>query len=156
MNTFRRLLLLTAFATAAFGQTGIARSPLTIAISTQTPTIKLGDPLLIDIQVTNVSDSEVDTSDAISHMTGQNSNFLFDVRDAKGKQALKRAYEHEELATWKVVPLLLKPQESSTDPIDVSRLYNLVSSTYSIQVTRRLPSGGYVTSKSIIVEVTEP
>ena len=103
-----------------------------------------------------MSASAFDSSDAISRMTGQNSNFSFDIRGAKGAEAIRKAYPHEELASWKIVPVYLKVQESTSDPIDVSRLYDLPPDTYSIQVTRRLPGGGYVSSKPISVEVTAP
>ena len=80
MGMFRIFLLLT-LASGAFGHIGLAQPPIAVDISTETPAIKLGEPLYIDIRLTNVSDSE---------------------------------HEHEELATWNIVPLVLKPRQSST------------------------------------------
>ena len=139
MNSFRRLLLVAATAGCALGQGAKPIRPVTVTISTETPTIKAGSVLEIKAELTNVSDLEVDCSEGISNMSGQSNNWLLDVRDVKGGKVPRKSYEHEELASVKILFHSLKPKESLTASIIVSRQYDLSPGKYSIQVTRAIP-----------------
>jgi hypothetical protein len=142
-----------------FSQEAPANRTLKVTIADETPSIQTGAPLQVNVTLTNISDNEVNVSDAVSNMTGQRNNYLLEVTDGKGNKATKRTFNHEELASWKTVLRSLKPQESLTDQIDLSRQYLLNPGTYSIRVVRVVPKesgGGYAVSNPLTVEVTAP
>jgi hypothetical protein len=146
-------------AATLLSQEASANRTLKVTIADETPSIQAGAPLQVNVTLTNISDNEVNVSDAVSDMTGQRNNYLLEVQDEKGNKAPKRTFKHEELASSKPILRSLKPQESVTDQIDLSRQYVLSPGAYSIRVVRAVPKesgGGYAVSNPLTVEVTAP
>lgn len=141
------------------GQEAPANKTLRVTISSQTPVIQDGAPLQVDVIVTNISAEEVDMGESVSEQSGQSNNCPILVFDEKGNAASKRHYEHEELASWKILFRSMKPQESLTDHIVLSRQYLLTPGKYSIRVLRWDPESTtsnplYAVSNLLTVEVT--
>jgi hypothetical protein len=149
-------------AAVAFGQDAAANKTLKVTISTERPPtwppiVVSSGTVVVYVTLTNISDNEVNVSDAISGMTGQNNNYLLEVLDDKGNKVQKVKYEHEELASWSVHLRSLEPQQSITDQLLLGRQYVFGPGKYSIRVVRAVPteSGiGYVISNRLTVEVT--
>ena len=74
-------------AVTLLGQEAPANRTLKVTIASETPTIQAGAPLQVNVTVTNISDNDVNVSDAVSSMTGQHNNYLLEVLD---EWAIKR------------------------------------------------------------------
>ena len=127
--------------------------PITIAISTPTPSVSAGSDVWVDVKLTNHSHENLDESGSISDRTGRDPYLVFEVRDQHGELAAKRVYEHPELASGSPVNRYLKPGETLMEQLNISRLYDITKSgSYVVQVSRESSGGlhcGVVKSNKI-------
>ncbi len=148
------LLLVVGSAMFAIAGTHAPKQPLTIDISTEKPTVRVGGSVWIKVHVTNTSKRELDFSATVSNMTGADPNYQFTVRDETGNAVAARTYEHPELATGSPVSRSLKPGESFADDQDVGRIIDMRRpGQYAIQVA--WTKNAAVRSNTITVTVTE-
>jgi hypothetical protein len=136
-----------------------ANQPFTLVISSEAKSFKTGSAVEIKLSMTNNSDRDIDTSAAISDLTGVDPNFLFEVRDAAGNLVSKRVYEHPELATGRaILNRVIKPGKSLEETSDLSRLYDMRRpGEYDVQASRRASESkedGIVKSNRIRITVT--
>lgn len=104
------------FGLMMLGVTGIACSqtsqqPFTITISAEKPEVKSGDPVYIDVVMTNISDHDVDCT--IYSINALDRNYRYDVIGEQGTMPkIRRKYPEigETSNTW---PCILKPGETS-------------------------------------------
>lgn len=131
------------------------KQPFTITITTDTPVIKAGAPLLIKSQLTNTSGQDLNVSGGIDRDTGLKSNHIFDVRDKAGNSVTKKSHKQVGPLTGSVVFGTLKQGESSVHVEDVSRAYDLSRpGQYVIQISRPIPSDPQQVVKSNKITVT--
>lgn len=92
----------------AFSQT--AQKPFTITISAEKNQVKAGDPVDINVVMTNTSDHEVDCTAASS--SGLDRNYQYDVVDEAGQPVpkIEKKY-HGGSSFW---PCIIKPGETDT------------------------------------------
>ena len=135
-----------------------SEQPLSIKINAESSTVRVGSSVLIDLSVTNLSRTDLNTGTSISELTGMDPNYLYDVRDRAGHEVAKRVYPHPELAVGHAILGTLKPGESVTLKQEISRLFDLNHpGTYSIQVSRRFPENHkdtLVRSNKIVLTIT--
>lgn len=130
-----------------------AHPSFSIVITTDTPVVKAGSDVLIKVQMTNISHHEVDCTIAAS--SGLDRKYQYDVRDSRGKPAVKVVRSHPELESGSIWPCTLKPGQS-TAPNDnnISRLYDFTRpGKYVIQVSRHDPKEGLAKSSKITLTV---
>ena len=138
MRTLLIVLLVTSLVAPVSGQGTAPRQPFTIVIKAERPSVKAGTGVWVNVNLTNTSNQDIDTSANISSLTGIDPNFVFDVRDAAGNLVPKVVYEHPELADGKLImDRLVKPKESLIEQEEVSRLHDMSRpGQYLIQVSR--------------------
>ena len=136
----------------------VARQPLSIKISAKPSTVRAGSSVMIDLYVTNLSRTDLDTGASISELTGIDPNYVYGVRDSAGHGVAKRLYRHPELALGHAILGTLKPGESVTLHQEISRLFDLTHpGKYSVQVSRRFPWNHkdiLVRSNKIVLTIT--
>lgn len=127
-------LLMLGFTGIACSQT--SQGPFTITISTDKPQVKSGDPVYIDVVMTNTSDHDVDcTGDPRNAL---DRNYRYEVIDQQGPMPkIRRKYPQlgEDGKPW---PCIIKPGESSPRSGGMlSILYDFHRpGKYTIQVSR--------------------
>jgi hypothetical protein len=156
---FVDFLLLVATSTAwASASAQPVQKPFSISISAETPVIKAGSDVWINVHLTNTSNHDLDDSGSIDNMIGLDPNLLFAVRDTRGKLVPKRVYKHPELAGGSPVNRTVRAGESISKEQRVSRLYDMSRpGQYVIQVSRRVsdkPKDGMMKSNTITVTLT--
>jgi hypothetical protein len=156
---FVDFLLLVATSTAwAFASAQVVQKPFSINISGETPVVRAGSDVYINVHLTNTSNHDLDDSGSIDDMIGLDPNLLFAVRDTRGRLVPKRVYKHPELASGSPVNRTVRPGESISEEQRVSGLYDMSRpGQYVIQVSRRVsdnPKDGVLKSNTITVTVT--
>jgi hypothetical protein len=156
---FVDFLLLVATLTAWTSASDQAvQKPFSISISAETPVVKAGSDVYINVHLTNTTNHNLDDSGSIDNRIGLDPNLLFAVRDTGGKLVPKRVYKHPELTTGTPVNRTVRPGESISLEQCVSRLYDMSRpGEYVIQVSRRLsdnPKDGLLKSNTTTVTVT--
>ncbi|MGA9056701.1 MAG: hypothetical protein WB763_09360 [Terriglobia bacterium] len=138
MRILTAMVIVVALAVLAPCQDRQARKPFTIAISAGSSATKAGSSVDINIRLTNNSSEPLDCSGSFYDLTGQDSNFIYEVRDEHGRMVSKRAYPHPELAAGKaILGRTIRPGESITESQDVGRIYDMTKpGKYVIQVSR--------------------
>lgn len=133
-----------------------AKQPFEITISSTTPTVAMGSPPEITVTLKNNSGRALDTSTAWSSATRVDPNWRFDVRDAEGRAVPRRVYSRFALGFGSVVFSAVKPEQSVTDHVDLSRLYVFNKpGKFRIQVSREIPrENGGGTAKSNVITIT--
>jgi len=132
----RILLGIMMLGAAGIAYTQTAQQPFTITVSTNKPEVKSGDPVYIDVIMTNTSDHDVDCT--IYSINALDRNYRYDVIDEQGPlPKIRRKYPEigETGSSW---PCILKPSESSRPTGGlISILYDFHRpGKYSIQVSR--------------------
>jgi hypothetical protein len=135
-----------------------AKSPIAIAITVETPTVKAGTGVSIRASLTNNSDRPLDASGCYCGPSGLDSAFTWEVRDSSGHLASKRVYPHPEVATGSpILDRIIAPGGDISGDQDVSRLYDMTKpGKYLIQASREVPKdmgGGVVKSNVVTVTV---
>jgi peptidyl-Lys metalloendopeptidase len=139
-------------------------APFTLSIASVSGSIKSGDQVKINATVRNTSSKDVQL---LTDTRGTEVIYRVDVKDEGAKAPpdgkLKRdlkgledpAYLTPDTPThFGVYVLTLKPGESITDPIIISKLYDMTRpGKYSIQVERR-DENSYIFVKSNVITVT--
>lgn len=144
------------------GQTSAAqratKSPIAIAITVETPTVKAGTGVSIRASLTNNSNQPLDASGCYCGPSGLDSAFKWEVRDSSGHLASKRVCPHPEVATGSpILDRIIAPGGAISGDQDVSRLYDMTRpGKYVIQASREIPKemgGGVVKSNVVTVTV---
>ena len=148
-------LLIAAVLAVPF-QFSAAKTPFTLAISSEAQSVKAGAAVEIKLSLTNRSARDIDASANISDLTGVDPNFILDVRDPAGNLVSKRAYEHSELATGHaILNRVIKPGNTLEEKADIARLYDMSRpGAYEVQASRRASENekdGVVKSNRITV-----
>ena len=132
------------------------RTPFTIAITAQSPTISVGSEVWIKVSITNRSNTSLDDSGGFTY-DGIDPNLQFDVRDGDGKSVPKRKVQHRELTAGQAVNRSIPAGQTFTQDQRVSAIYDMSKpGKYLIQVSRRAsdnPKDGEIRSKPITVIV---
>jgi hypothetical protein len=121
---------------AGIAYTQTAQQPFTITVSTNKPEVKSGDPVYIDVIMTNTSDHDVDCT--IYSSNALDRNYRYEVFDKQGPvPKIKRKYPEigETFSSW---PCIIKPGETSRPSGGlISILYDFHRpGKYTIQVSR--------------------
>jgi len=131
------IITLSGFASFAARQ---ADPAFTIKLSAEQPTMKVGAEVLVKIMLTNTSGKDLDVSANISNLTGADPNYVYDVRDSKGKSVPKRIFAHPELATGRAVIRTLPSGQTLTDYQDLNRIFLIKHpGKYTVRVSRQVP-----------------
>lgn len=160
MRTLFILLMATSLSVPKLGaQSSSPKQPFTIVLTSEQPSVKVGVGVWVNVNLTNTSNKEIDTSANINSLTQIDPNFVFDVRDAAGNPVPKKVYKHPELASGKLIMgRFIKPKESLVEQQEVSRLYEMSSpGRYVIQVSRPVsknPNDDIVKSNKLTITVT--
>jgi len=155
MRAFRGLFLICfAYACAlAYGQT--VKSPWSIEISTDRPTVAAGSDVYIRVKLTNISDEVVDCS-TFDLGGGTDRYYQFDVRDENGAPVKKRDLSEPYPGSWRG-KCDLEPGKTLESTKLVSWLHDLSKpGKYRIQISRRIsdgPNPQYVKSNTITITV---
>jgi hypothetical protein len=152
-------VLLIAAVLAVPLQFAAAKTPFTLAISSEAQSVKAGAAVEIKLSLTNRSARDIDASASISDLTGVDPNFIFEVRDRAGNLVSKRAYEHPELATGHaILNRVVKPGNTLEEKADIARLYDMSRpGAYDVQASRRASENekdGVVKSNRIRITIT--
>jgi hypothetical protein len=148
-------LLIVGVCGITYSQTPL--QPFTISLSADKPEVKSGDPVDLDIVMTNTSDHEVDCTGAGSN--GLDRNYRYDVLYEDGRPATKVVKKHPEIGeTGSIWRCILKPgQTAQAAGGEISVLYDFSRpGKYSIQVSRfvkRDPNSEVITSNKITITV---
>ena len=133
-------------------------APFSIRLSAEKPEVKAGARIWVQIQMTNLSNHNVDCTRAPSN--GSDRAYLYDVRDEKGTPLEKAVRKHLEIGeTFSSRPCVLKPGEStSEDENFLSPVYDMTRpGKYSVRVSRYISGGrkedGLVKSNKITITV---
>lgn len=117
---------------------GIARAqtehqPFTITISTDKPQVKVGDPVYLNIVITNTSDHDVDCTVNWSNALDRNYTYEVTGEDGRPVPKIEKTY-HGWSKTW---PCILKAGETDTPSGGrISSLYDFSHpGKYTIQVS---------------------
>ena len=161
MKTTIVMLLLLIAGSAATCQNGTSSKPFKITISTKTPTVQPGSPVLITISFTNTSDKDIDASSTVYGFTGLDVFFQYKVTDAAGNPIAKRIYKHPELAGGRpIMGRIVKPGETLTEEQDISRLFDIEKpGKHIIEASKNLANGEPdqgVKSNKLTVTVVSP
>jgi hypothetical protein len=144
---------------AALGANGSpsAPDPFSIHIKVLTTVVKSGEPIYLQIRMTNTSDHDLDCTSA--PRDGLDMNYAYEVRDSSGK-ILPESHRNvpEESNGGNGRPRLLKPG-ATAEAIGgfISNHYDMSGpGQYTIQVSRRVsanPKDGVVKSNKITITV---
>jgi len=134
-----------------------AKAPLTITVRAVRAEVEAGQPVDLDVVMTNTSDHDVDCTRAPSNALDR--NFAYIVTDAAGGTVRKIAKKYPEIGeTFSSWPCVLKPGQSANAAGGrISNVYDFSRpGEYSIQVARFVagdPRGTMVKSNTITVTV---
>jgi hypothetical protein len=158
MKTVFSLLLLLSITAVAFGTgSGSAtQGPFSITIRAEKPVVRAGSDIWIKIQMTNMSNHDVDCSSA--YVNGIDRRYQYDIRDGGGS-SMKKTSEHPELVPGQFQLCTLKPGESTTSRDSrISWLHDLSRpGKYLVYVSRGVSDDekdGFVKSNTITITVT--
>ena len=135
------------------------KQPFTIQITADSPTVKSGSAVGIEVLIKNTSSEPLSCSGNISSLTGQDPHFRFDVRDTHGNLVPKRVYPHPELAEGHpIMDCTIRQGETRAESQDVARIIDLTRpGKYVIQMFRIISAtnekAGEVGSNKITVTV---
>jgi hypothetical protein len=134
-------------------------APFSISLSTQKPEIKAGSKVWVQIQMTNLSNHDVDCTRAPSN--GSDRAYRYEVRDEAGNAVGPFARKHPEIGeTSNIWPCILKAGEATTkDDNLLSGLYDMSKPGKYVVRVSRFVSGtrkedGVVKSNEITITVT--
>jgi hypothetical protein len=140
----------------AFGQ--VAKSPYSITISTDKPTVAAGSNVFIKVKLTNISNEVVDCS-TYDLAGGTDRYYQFDVRDENGAPVKKRDLSLYHDGSWRG-KCDLEPGKSMESEKLVSWLHDFSKpGKYLIQISRRFsddPNPQYAKSNTITITVLPP
>jgi hypothetical protein len=131
--------------------------PFSIAISAEPSIVKLGEPVLLDINLTNTTGSEIPLSSRAVRK-GEAANYGLDLRDAQGVQVSLRKAIPYRTGRDKIYSIPLPPGGSDHDSIPLDEYYDLSKpGLYTISAERSDPNSKTVAkSNTITVTVTAP
>jgi hypothetical protein len=151
------VMLLFATSSVMVGVQAIpARQPLAIVLTTERPSFISGDAIPVKVELTNISNKNLNVGSWVDLNSGVLFSHLFEVRNAAGEVVVKKTYPKPQTdagSAWgmpeenstgpeigNVILLVLKPGEKFTIVEDVSRLYVLtVPGKYTIQMSHLVP-----------------
>ena len=138
MRTVLVVLVILISAVLTFGHRPSVKQPFEIRISAESQSVKVGSSAMISVRLTNNSNRSLDLSGTFYDLTGQDSNFIFEVRDQRGRMVAKRTYPHAELAGGKaILGRVVNPGGTLTENQDVARIYDMTRpGKYTVQVSR--------------------
>jgi len=133
-----------------------SQQPLTITVRAVKAEVEAGQPVDLDVVMTNTSDHDVDCTRAPSNALDR--NFSYIVTDAAGSPVRKIAKKYPEIGEpFSIWPCVLKPGQSSNTGGRISAVYDFSRpGEYSIQVARFVagdPRRTMVKSNTITVTV---
>ena len=130
--------------------------PVSILLLTaENPKSVSGTDIWVDVRWTNTSDHEISSNAWIQKDTNLDMTLLFDIRDDHHHPVPKRVWKFPQGTLYDAVSHTLKPGESVTDRVALSKLYELDRpGEYSMHVSLRVPGDGIVTSNTIKVRIT--
>jgi len=154
------LLSVASMTVSLSGQAQADKAPFTVTISAETPVVKAGKQVIVDVTVTNISKHEIDGGGVVNEMLGMDTYDTYDIRDNVGNPAGKNTIKHPNGVGRGTLPIIIKPGESKVVSADeLGIVYNLSRpGEYTIQLSRRVafdPKAGVVKSNTITVTVTE-
>jgi hypothetical protein len=149
------LLVITAIEFGA-GSGPASQGPFSITISTEKSVVKAGSDVWIKIQMTNISNRDVDCSSA--YVNGTDRRYQYDIRDGSGS-SMKKTSEHPELVPGQFQLCTLKPGERTTSRDSrISWLHDLSRpGKYLVYVSRGVSDDekdGFVKSNALTITVT--
>jgi len=131
--------------------------PFTISLSAGNAEVKSGDPVYLNIVMTNTSENEVDCTG--SGRNGLDRNYFYDVLYEGGKPATKVVKKHPEIGeNLNIWPCTLKPGETAPAAGgEISALYDFSRpGKYSIRASRHITRDancGIINSNTITIAV---
>jgi hypothetical protein len=157
MKIYNLILLAALLGSASVAQKA-PEAPFKVEVSAEQSTAKVGSEVPITILLTNNSSKDLDVSANISNLTGADPNYIYDVRDSKGKPVPKRVFPHPELATSRAIFRTLNPGQTLTDQQDLNRIFLLDRpGKYTVRVSHRNPEPNHSVpqlSKPIVLTLT--
>lgn len=150
------LIAIIAAVTCVCGTAQTHNTPFVLAINTDTPTVKSGSAVSINILMTNTSGHDVSCTKAYTK-NGVNMSYRYDVIGPSGKPAGERARKHPELEAGSIYPCTLGPGKSSViaSTSIISALFDMSKpGKYSVQVSRRVEGAAPIRSNKIQITVT--
>ena len=114
-------------------QTDSARSPITVAATARRPTVKAGEDVKVEIDITNGSDKDIFYS-PLGPVT-------FDVRNARGEAVPKLQTTAQGPLTGTYARMHVRPGHTLRMEFDLSEKFNLTKpGTFTVNATVRLDS----------------
>jgi hypothetical protein len=159
MRIFLVMFAIAALGMVALGQNSRGEQPFKIVLSSEKPSMKVGSPVLITLQLTNTSDHGMFPGWGGADNLGVfDSIELFDVRDSLGHSLQKRERNPSFPLTGSS-PTLMKPGETRSYYQDLTRRYDLsLPGEYTIQVSRPISENKkdvVVKSNKITITITK-
>jgi len=116
------------------------KAPFTLTISTDTPTVKSGSAVSINIAMMNTSNHDVSCSKVYMD-SGVDMSYHYDVMGPLGERISKGIRKHPELEAGSIFPCTLEPGKSSIVPSTsrISALFDMSKpGMYAVQVWRKV------------------
>jgi hypothetical protein len=153
MRTLFGLIML-GISCVAYSQT--SQQPFSITISTDKPEVKAGDPVYLDVTMTNTSGHDVDCA-IFSMNHALDGNYQYDVVDEDGAPVPKIEKKSNVSSAY---PCIIKPGETSKSGGTLNVLYDFHRpGKYTVQVSRpiwgddqRPGTGGTVQNNQPVVK----
>lgn len=139
------------------------QQPFSITLATKHEVVKVGEDILLEITLTNTSQSEIRLAEAPGDPPPAEFQYLIEVHDDKGEPAPDSEYGRRLKANpnprGSRVTRALAPGESLKDETTLTRVFNLSRpDKYIVQASRKIPDylgKGVVKSNTITITVTE-
>jgi hypothetical protein len=137
------------------------KRPCTISLKAEKLIVKAGDPVLVTLQLKNISNQELipgwgGASDSLGVIDGVD---RFDVRDLKGHSIPKKSPQPSKFPLSSGMSFGMKPDETRSYQQDFSRWYDLSQpGSYTIQASRLVSENGkeaLLKSNKITITITK-
>lgn len=134
---------------------------MSVTISTSTATIRLGQPIRLNVQLKNGSGRELEVSRVVGEGQAE-LDYHIDLSDATGRRVPRTDYGaaantgHIDIVSQRAVPV--QPHEALTQHTDLTKLFKITRpGTYKVQVGREWPpkTGKMQWSNTLTITVTE-
>lgn len=154
--SFTLFMLVLAFVLGPCRSSGqTAAPPFSIAISTDTPAVKVGADLSLKVHITNTSDHDINVSS--SYFEGTDASYRQDVRDGRGNLPRRAVREMSTRTSGHWIRHTLKPGQSVDTVTSISPEYDLSrAGEYTVQLSRPVsddPKDGLVKSNKVTITV---